>query len=539
MPRSAVAQRAAGPPPTLPTLPTLPGGLQDDRDRLAQLLGIDSTAGFLARSASSRLPVRSIATPRGSLGAARLVALPPQMELRWQSALPAAENDGLLWAGRGASVLARAGALFEVGPLRAVFLPEIAYTQNRPFDILPSTVPGRSPYAAPFHTGTAPGDAPIDLPLRFGDRPRTAVGGGQSSVSVSYGSWSVGVGTENEWWGPGAKTALVLSTAAGGFPHGFARTARPIRTRVGAIEGRLLWGALTPSAYFDSGLATQHRSFSGAIVTLRPAALPALTVGIERTVVRDAPSAAAAAGRAIDALVIWEPPPSDADERARADGAPTGREADQLTGLVARLVDPASRVEVYAEWVRQELPRSLREFLLAPQTSQGYTVGVQWASAEDAVGHSRLRIQGEAVDVEQSVTIRGLAIRDFYTGFATRAGYTQRGQPLGAATGPGSSSQRLGADLVARDWQGGIFAARVRWDNDALYRQPTANFFRHDVSLTAGVRGAVRLGHWDVGGEASYTDRINFLFQNGFNNPGGVRTVDVHDLSVAMSLTPR
>ncbi len=528
--RAAHAQRAGGPAP----LP--PGGVRGDRQRIAQLWGLDSLSGELARSASSWQPAPPPTIRRRPLAAALLA---PQLEARWSSALPAAGNDGLLWAGRGASALVRGGALVTAGAVRVIVLPELAYSQNRPFGALPSTAPGRSRYASPFHTGAAPGDAPIDLPLRFGDRPRASVGGGQSSITLSGDVVAAGVATENEWWGPGIHTALLLGTAAGGFPHAFLRTARPLRTRVGVVEARLLWGTLTPSAFADSASTTQYRSFSGALATLRPSILPTLTLGVERSVIRNAAGAATAAGRAVDVLRLWESPPTDADEIARATGAPTRRRADQLVGLFARLVAPESGAEAYVEWVRQELPRSLREFLLAPQATQGYTIGAQWISAPAVTPRPSLRIQAEASNVEQSVAIRGLAVRDFYTGFATRDGHTHRGQPLGAATGPGSSSQRLGADLIARGWHGGLFASRVRWENDALYRQANANFFRHDVSLTGGVRGSIRRSRWDLSAEAAYTDRINYLFQNGFNNPGGIRTVDVHDVSISLSVSPR
>jgi hypothetical protein len=110
---------------------------------------------------------------------------------------------------------------------------------------------------------------------------------------------------------------------------------------------------------------------------------------------------------------------------------------------------------------------------------------------------------------------------------------------LGAATGPGSSTQFLAADVVAPTWQVGLFASRVRTENDALYRRPLANFWRHDVSVGGGVRGGVRLRGLDVAAELSLADRLNYLFQNGTNNPTGVRTVDVHNVSAMLTLTPR
>ena len=70
-----------------------------------------------------------------------------------------------------------------------------------------------------------------------------------------------------------------------------------------------------------------------------------------------------------------------------------------------------------------------------------------------------------------------------------------------AATGPGSSTQHAALDWIAPAWQAGVFAGRVRWETDALYRQPTANFFRHDVSVLGGVRGALRVARLDASAE--------------------------------------
>jgi hypothetical protein len=110
---------------------------------------------------------------------------------------------------------------------------------------------------------------------------------------------------------------------------------------------------------------------------------------------------------------------------------------------------------------------------------------------------------------------------------------------LGASIGPGSSSQRLGVDYFAPRWQFGGFIERVRWQNDALYRQFLANILRHDVSFAGGVRGGRRFAKLDTRAEMTYSSRRNYLFQNGRTNYLGVRTVDVGNLSLALHLSPR
>jgi hypothetical protein len=193
---------------------------------------------------------------------------------------------------------------------------------------------------------------------------------------------------------------------------------------------------------------------------------------------------------------------------------------------------------VYGEWARQELPRSLRDLLLAPQNTQGYTVGV--AEALHVRRSDVLRLELELTNLEQSRTFADRPQpADYYAGLATAQGYTQRGQTIGAALGPGGSSQRLRVDYYASRWQAGLFAGRARYENDALYREFLPNLLRHDVGVSGGARAGLRLPHLDAIASLSFTDRLNYLFQNGAANVMNIRTVDMHNVSFTIDLAPR
>jgi hypothetical protein len=207
------------------------GTVADDRLRLAQVLGADSSAGYLLRTRSALMP-RAAAT--GARAGVR--PLLPHVQTVWNSEVAFSLNDGTLWAGRGANVLARGGIHAWAGPLEVMLAPEITHSRNLPFDILaseapagvlPRREPGRSVFSSPWHTG----DASADLPLRFGNQSLTVAHLGQSSVTLHAGHVAVGASSEAQWWGPGVRTALVMSNNAPGVPHLFARTGRPISTR--------------------------------------------------------------------------------------------------------------------------------------------------------------------------------------------------------------------------------------------------------------------------------------------------------------------
>lgn len=452
----------------------------------------------------------------------------PEFRLVHNSGLPYSLNDGALWAGRGWNTSFTGGLAYEVpyrrARIRIVAAPTAVYSQNLPFQIFPNATPGRSTYANPFHF---PPLGSMDFPQRFGDRHLLTFDAGRSGLSVALPTVTFGVTAENEWWGPAIRNTLVMSNNAPGVPRWFVRTTEPIRTRIGRIDASLMSGALTQSLFFDAN-ASENRTLSGLRVALQPEFDSTLTIGFSRVVyVPVGPFAspfAATLSHALDALTRWE----NLDPHTRS---------DQIYSVFARWIFPPSGFEVYGEWARMALPRTLTEIVTAGHYTGGYTLGFQWARHR---GRSRyLRLQSEVTYLEQSLVFPDEMHPDFYAGIASPQGYTQRGQVIGAAIGPGSSSQFIGLDYLAHDWQAGAFVGRIRWDNDALYRQIAPTFFRHDVSVMSGLRGGWRSSLTDFSAELTVARRMNYLFQNGFANPGRYRNVDITNVTLSLVATPR
>jgi hypothetical protein len=490
-----------------------------DRRRVAELLGREAPAPDSAKQP-------------------RPFALAPfRALLAWNSKLPYTLNDGSLWAGRGfnASVTGgvtwrtRAGAL----ALEAVIAPTITWSENRPFFVFPYPAGDRSSFASPWHLGRES----ADLPLRFGESAFTTIDAGSSSLTVSAGPVAIGATTAPAWWGPALRNTLVLSSNAPGIPRAFVRTSRPLRTAIGGLEAELIAGTLTESRFFDRDAANDYRGVSGVRVALRPAFDSGLTLGVSRVVYGPVASAGGFAGHALDALTWWKPLALLSDS---VPGGGSPQERDQVTSLFGRWVFPQAGSEVYAEWARQELPRSIREFLESPQHTQGYTIGLQSARKLTS-RNSVVRVQAEVTDLRQNQVYLRRPPPDFYSGRATLQGWTQRGQLIGAGIGPGANSQWFATDWLAEDWQAGAFIGRIRWEDDALYRQPNVRFTRHDVSLLYGARGAWRGPGIDYGGSLTVQRRLNYLFQNETFNAGekGGNPVDVSNVSLTFTLTPR
>lgn len=497
---------------------------------------VPGSGAAIGTPAADRARVSQItgAPAEASDSAMGIVALLPTFRMTWNSALPASGNDGAMWAGRGTNMDVTGGATYRrrlpQGLLTIVLSPELTYSRNRAFGIIPGTQAGRSLFSSLWHTG----QQSADLPLRFGIDPIRAIGPGQSEVSLTTDRVTVGLSSRNEWWGPALRNTLLLGNDAAGVPRLFASTSRPIRTRAGDIEARIIIGGLTESPFFDEDAGNDVRSLSGLLVQFHPALDSGLTIGLSRLVIANAGSAPAVLPHALDVLLHYETITSAADT---TDQGRSYQRTDQLISLFGRWVFPASGLETYVEWARMELPRSLHEYLSVPQSTQGYTLGLQWADPSPRNG--RLRLQAEVTNLEQTQVLPNRPPPDFYSGRGVPQGFTQRGQLLGAAIGPGASSQFIAADWLASRWQAGAFVGRTRTEENALYRTLAPRNEQHDVTIYSGVRGGVRLAGWDVSTEVTVGRRLNYLFQSDFYLGQPVDAVDIQNVTWRFVLSPR
>lgn len=404
-----------------------------DHLRSNQLVaGVARGQSLLLRSASSLSP--SIAAVNGGWRASPIA---PQFLTVINSAIPFSQNYGSLWAGRGFSTRTLVGFKLESSRARFIFAPEIILSSNTDWVLrhdffVEDLPPDRSPYSFPFYVGAFT----IDQPMRFGNKAISRIDLGETTAMWSSNRVAFGFSNENEWWGPGIRNAIVLSNNAPGFPHLFIRTARPLKTRIGDVEMRWLVGGLTESSYFDTVSTNNTRSIASIAATLQTGWDPNLSFGFARSVYATATGWSQVPWRWFDVFA----------QTSRTRFASV-RE-DQLFSLFSRWVFPSNGVELYAEWARLELQPSLREFLVSPNHTQGYTLGLQWRGVSWRAGS--VRLQGEITQLEQSATFRDRPGPSWYTSTRVIQGYTNRGEMLGASIGPGASSQFLAMDYLKR-----------------------------------------------------------------------------------------
>jgi hypothetical protein len=398
---------------------------------------------------------KRLAAPRPFGGGGWLGGVSGQAGVVVNSTLPEGQNDGPVWSGKGLTAVLGFGGSVGLGALEISARPVLFVAQNAAFELAPAE---GSEFAYPWHTELI--GARIDLPQRFGDGAYARLDPGESSASIAVHGVRLGAGTGSLWWGPGVRSAIVLSNNAGGFPHLALGTKGPADLGVGVLEAQWIWGRLAHSDWWDESIAARDRYFTGAVVSFSPSFIPGMTLGATRVFVRVLPEGHLAASEYLRVLQgILKA------SRASADN-PSGEDKhDQMGSVFARWV--VDGLEVYGEWARNDHSWDFRDLMAQLGHSEGYTVGVR--RVVELGGGRLLSLLGEATHLERSGTGQVRAAPTFYAHHLVRQGYTQRGQVLGAAIGPGGNVQYVGADLYHAGGRVGAFVQRRVYDNDAYY----------------------------------------------------------------------
>ena len=377
--------------------------------------------------------------PTHALGAARWVLDPARLRFSNNSAIPFGQNDDAMWQGHGMNFALDAGATLQWRALTVTVHPTLVYAQNLPFRLAPVMVAGASQYEYPW-------GGLIDLPQRFGPNAYTRLDPGQSSVALTVRGAKLSFGTENLWWGPGIQTSILMTNDAPGFPHASLATSRPWDIGIGTVEGQWIWGRLQQSAWYTGPDTGSGRFFTGAEVAFSPAwsFLKGLTLGGGRIFYQNIPTGGLSLK---DYFTVIQPPFKQ--QLATASNPTGGDQRDEILSFNWRWVLPASGFEMYGEWARNDFAWNLTDLILEPEHSQAYTLGFQKV-ASVAPGQI-LAVNAELTHLERDGSFQ---IRDdgsYYIHSIVHRGYTQLGQMIGSALGPGGDGQYLGADLYT-DW---------------------------------------------------------------------------------------
>lgn len=509
----------------------LPVGIPglEERYRREQLLGrVDSTLSFAIRPLGNAALLRqNIYDPDSLLGTKSLIpifggeGLLQLMPVVWQnqytSNYPYGWNDGAMVPTRGLQTMFSAGVYASYKFVSVQFMPEFVAAQNRAF--------------AGFDGKTGPSwqvwynwTNNIDMPERFGDGNYTKAFWGQSAIRLNFDPISLGLSTENLWWGPGRQNSLLMSNTAPGFAHLTLNTTRPVRTPIGSFEGQLIAGRLEGSGFSPTPLGNPNhydqyyipkrddwRYLSGIVLSYQPKWLPGLSVGLTRSFVRYNNDS----NKSLNDFLPLLGSGSDWKDQTNPD-RPANRETekmrDQYGSVFARWMFPKGKAELYVEYGRNDPPWDSRDLTVQLDHSRAYVMGFTKLVSLKNTAEDILQVNLEFTQMERSRTSQVRTSPSWYVSDIVPHGYTHRGQVLGAGIGPGSNMQSASISWIRKMKVLGLQLERLVHNND-FYYDASGDIRRNWVEVGAGLHGVWDYQNFIFTGNLQYMRALNYQYE--------------------------
>jgi hypothetical protein len=441
--------------------------------------------------------------------------LPARIGSVLNSGFPHGDNDGAVWAGRGATLFAEGGAITKIGPLVIQLAPIAFIAQNAAFTLQKNGQDGDGI----FRVGQVIYANAIDLPQKFGPGSYARVDAGESEVRLESRWIMGGVSNAHRILGPASVYPFVLGTNAPGFPHAFVSTQQPWNLGFAKMEANVLWGELAQSQYspvqgsptFFSLLEPGKKRFaSGATLILQPRGVPGLELGVIRFFESFWPRTG------IPRSYLTKPFGNFLKKSLNEGNAKTASDLEgsdnQLLSVFTRWVLPHSGFEVYAEYGREDHAYDFRDLISEPDHSRTYMIGTRYAFARSAEGMSGLR--AEIMNYEMPGIVRYRAEGGVYIHSVLHQGHTNRGQMLGAPLGPGASAgSTVAYDRFTQSGQTTIsWTRRVEQEAGRFWVTGVQNPSAMDVSHSIAVSRRVFRGplEWNGGFELTREFNRNF-----------------------------
>ncbi|OYU55990.1 MAG: hypothetical protein CFE25_01730 [Chitinophagaceae bacterium BSSC1] len=404
----------------------------------------------------------------------------------YNSDLPIGYNLGSAIAAKGYQVQIAGGIEANIGRhLHIKLNPEFVSAQNEDFEQF-SQILGDRVWANYYQFLNT-----IDLPSKIVEGPYQKLFPGQSHITYQFKKFEAGLSTENLWWGPGWKNALVMSYNAPGFLHASFKTIKPIQTKIGQFSGQWVGGTLAESgvlppriysAYNGTFLyqpkPTDNRFMTGMHLSWQPKWTPDLTIGYSAVSYfygNDFKSP-------LDLIPVFN----------------SGNKAS-LGAFFASYKLPKEKAEIYLEYGAK-----------SPNFRRAYVAGFRklFPTKHDAY------IQF-AVELTQMQAQNAELIRDpnsWYTDAYVQQGYTHWGKTIGAGIGPGSNSQNIELAWVKGKNKIGFQFERLRHNSDFYYLafEPIGDYRRHWIDLSSSANATIDLKHFLIAARVQLTRTYNY-----------------------------
>jgi len=470
-----------------------------------------------------------------------LKILPVDFIMEYSSHHPYSRNNGSMIPNRGYQQLVSFGFHAELGPLSIQFKPEAVYAENRNFEGFPDSHYGIT-WARRYKLWNH-----IDMPERFGENAYKKSLFGQSSIRLNYKGLSLGLSSENIWWGPSIRNSIMMSNQAQGFNHITFNTTRPIKTPIGNFEWQVVTGRLEGSGFkppepdqtFGSTLLyipknDDWRYYQGLTFTYSPKWIDGLSLGFIRWVQMYGEFAIANS----DYFPVFESLFRKNDRYGLTSDS-LERERDQGAGIFGRWVWQDAKAEIYGELNYNDAKYNLRDLILDSDHARAYTIGIHKVFQKDSTSKI-YEFSWERTMMQQTSSRLLRNAGSWYVHGTVRHGYTNNGEVLGAGIGPGSNSQYFEFAMIDKLDKYSIAFEVIDQDNDFfIYAFEEAEDFRRywkDFNVHFSFQKKLK----NLWGRVNvvYSRSLNYQWElDDYTNPYYHAGTDVNNLHVNFNLT--
>jgi hypothetical protein len=482
----------------------------DDMLRVLQLTGkIDGNQSFTARpffynkqfnqnklfslidSGSSLQPT----TPKSYWNSnIQLAVLPVTINTKFNSHHPFGWNDAGMIMAKGLQSMVSAGVYARVGPLSIQLQPEYYYAAN-------------SNYTTNANYGSKNGNSLNKAYL------------GQSSIRLNLGTTSIGISSENLWWGPGQFSSLMMSNNAPGFQHLTFNSTLPLKTPIGSFEWQLVMGKLnedTASPFENANLQlrqprNEDRYYNGIVLSYQPSFLPNFFLGLTRSEHLYKSDQAKKSGFVNKYLPVFQP--SSPTDNASLTSIPS----DGAFSFFSRWIVPKYQAEFYIEYGYNDFKQNLRDLTTNANHSSAYIVGFK--KIVQLKNKALLDISGELTQMSQTTSYVVRNAGNWYEHGQVVQGLTYQNQILGAGGGMGNNVQTIQVKKMRGFDYIGLKVQRIQQDPKGgipFGTLPLIGMREYQWNdLVLGFLGQHRWNKLLVNGEMQLVNSKNYGWQSG------------------------
>ncbi|WP_326492700.1 capsule assembly Wzi family protein [Algoriphagus sp. PAP.12] len=453
----------------------------------------------------------------GKDGKGKFLMLPAILKTQYNSTYAFGANDGAFIPNRGFQNILSFGGYVEMGNFSLQFQPEVLLAQNKDYDGFPIEHQATILYYYEYMNR-------IDMPERFGNSAYNKIYLGQSSFRYNYKEYSIGISTENLWWGPARRNSLILGNNAPGFLHFTLNTRKPVQSKIGSFEGQLISGFLKSTDFLpphaDYSIQENpvyipkrengNRYLGGLVLTYQPKWVPGLFLGyssVNHLYREDITDFA-------DVLPIF-------NGRKGSENVedPIRDKRQQFSSGYFRWLSQEGNFEFYGEFGTRGNSQRLGDFMITPEKGRAFTFGFSHLMALKKPGRY-FQVSSEMTQTGQPVREEIRQLRTWYIHDYVRHGYTHNGQVLGVGNGPASNQIFVEFAWVEKMNRIGLQIERIVYNNDFYYyRYEASKDWRNKyVDIVPSVVADYRFGNLLVSGRFQYVSTLNYKWYLE-NNP--------------------